>query len=251
MKNKKSIIALSTISLTSLVLGVTIYTNSNSNVKFTKADDEIIVKLTSDMLAEITFEDYRHPKKTYTGNEADKKFTIDLGNGKYIKGVALYRGSAYQYLGNSLADSFGFNNTSGSKKAMNFTFLFSFENAIRCKVDYSGSGNVHESFWEGIKFGYIDGEDFYNNLGLYEYDELISLCGTYPEGPFPHDDDWGGNFIYADECAKEFVSERHYDIYPPTNVIGFQLVTDPAYDFSSGANVSFTIPAIEFWYSCL
>ena len=252
MKNKKAIMAISTTILTSLVLGMTIYSNLNSPVKSARAtDDPIILKVTNQMLASTVLQDYRHPKKTYSGSETDKKFTIDLGNGKYIKGALLFRDCSYQYVGSTLADAFGMNNTSNKKQPLNFNFLFSFENAIRGKIDFGSTANVHETVWKMVRFGYLDGADFYNNLGQYEYAEIVDESETHAHTPFPNYDDTGGGTYYVDDPQSQYVSESHYDEYPPTNLLGFHFYSYAADGFSSGANIAFTITEIEFRYTCL
>lgn len=147
----------------------------------TGGDDGGVITINKDMLYNAKLVDYRHPDKTYNEGELDKKFTIDVGNGKSIEGVVIFRDCGYQYVGKNLLDAFGIKNTSSDSNAYNFNILFYLDNLTRLDFSYSAHTNVFDNKIDHqIKFAkesFTKGDDFYTSLGEYPYDWIIERAG--------------------------------------------------------------------------
>ena len=255
MKTKKSIILFGVTSAL-FVVGMTLVTAQSSNaniVKIAQADTEKDIVITSSMLAATQLEDWRHPKKVYKGNETDKKFTIDLGNGKYINGALVFRDCDYQYCGNTLADTFGFNNTANNSNTMNFNFFFSFEKIIRTTWKYTAYGNLTDKYVrEEIKYSVVNNEAFYDGLGSYDYEEIVNSAGDLDHGLFPDynaADAW--TYIPSQSHDRVFGSSHWESELGPANLVAYQLMSPYEDGYASGTHNYFNFTELTFKISCL
>ena len=233
--------------------------------KYSKADNRIIIlpaggddeenniiTVNKDMLFNAKLVDYKHPKKTYMQGQSDKKFSIDVGNGKTIEGAIIFRDCGYQYVGETLLDAFGIKNTSDSDNAYNFNILFSMDKLLRFDVNYTISSSDYNWLEHQIKFGDLDNTDFYNNLGNIDYDWITERAGGGGGSRlFPGGDKAGANyFTVNDETINRAF---HWAVEESCNLVGFNI---SYYSDSSGARLiparstlDFKLNLLQFYYS--
>ena len=191
-------------------------------------DDGRIITINKDMLFNTKLEDYRHPDKTYNKNEADKKFTIDVGNGKTIEGAIIFRDCGYQYVGETLLDAFGAKNTSNEKLPYNFNILFSMDNLMRLDFSYTAYSSEYNWIEQEIKFGNLDNDpDFYTSLGNVPYDWITERAGGgYGRRLFPGGNKAASNYYTINSSSNPDTMDRHFGwalVDEPCNLVAFNI----------------------------
>ncbi len=235
------------------------------NPKFAlEADEDVnnVVTITSSMLEATALNDFT------CHNNADKKFTISLENGKCIDGALLYSTvNDYQNVGANLGDSLYTTNHSTSKIGYNYNIFFEVHGVSYVRVKFkaialrSGSQNYRFS---------INGNRFYDS----NYTDLYSEINEYYENYSTLIDFWPNNTNYHDyssfDCdLNASVSDNTSDV----EELNLALDKDPSYyDFfkiqflnwetelpstsdvysgaPAGGQISFTLEEIELHYNC-
>ena len=148
----KRLLAVSTLALgaTALTIATVCYSQKGINEEsLIIATEEANTRtLTSADLATATFTNYRHSTRSYTEGQYDKKFQIDLGEGKYIDGLLLFADCGHQSVGDNLSEPFVIDCSSEeSNNAYNFNVLLSVK-GIK-EVSFTGTYNANTNMWTG------------------------------------------------------------------------------------------------------
>ena len=157
-----------------------------------------VIAINKEMLFNTKLENYFYPGKEYKAGESDKKFTIEVGNDKYIQGAIIFRDCNYQYVGENLLDVFGIKNTSGDDQAYNFNILFYLDNLTRFDLSYTAHSTVYSWIEHEIKFARDDkltGNDLYSSLANVPYKQVTERAGgSYGNTLFPGGDTAACNY---------------------------------------------------------
>ena len=184
--------------------------------------------------------------------QSDKKFTIDVGNGKTIEGVIIFRDCGYQYVGETLLDAFGIKNTSNSDNAYNFNILFSMDKLKDFAVNYTISSSDYNWLEHEIKFGNLDNTDFYNNLGNIDYDWITERAGGGGGSRlFPGGEKAASNYFTVNE---ETINRAfHWGVGEPSNLVGFNISyyrdDNVQYKIPARSTLDFKLNLLQFTYS--
>ena len=235
--------------------------------KYSKAEDRIIIEPTGgddgriitinkDMLYNAKLYDYRHPDKEYSKDESDKKFTIDVGNGKYIEGAIIFRDCSYQYVGNNLLDAFGIKNTSNTSQAYNFNILFYFDKLTRFDVNYTAHSTVYNWIDYEIKFARDDKltkNDFYSSLDKVPYKQIYERAGgNYGDTLFPGGNTAASNYFtikqYVDSEDTVTRGFRWALEEGTSKVVGFNFTQYDNYLIESRGELDFKLNLLQFYY---
>ena len=222
-------------------------------------DDGRIITINKDMLYNAKLYDYRHPDKEYSKDESDKKFTIDVGNGKYIEGAIIFRDCGYQYVGNNLLDAFGIKNTSNTSQPYNFNILFYFDKLSRFEINYNVYSNVFNNIDQQIKFSKdekLTEDDFYSSLDKVPYKQIIERAGgNYGDTLFPGGNTAAGNDFYINNYIDDPDTINKYYYWALTEgnskLVGFNLRNCDDYEdhfIESGGELDFKITSLQFYY---
>ena len=215
-------------------------------------DDGRIITVNKDMLYNTKLEDYRHPDKTYTREGVDKKFTIDVGNGKTIEGAIIFRDCSYQYVGETLLDAFGIKNTADTSNAYNFNILFFMDKLMRLDVAFTAHSTVYNWIDFEIKFGSLSGDDFYTSLGNVPYEWIIEHSGgDWGRRLFPGGNTAAGNYFVIN--TGDIPETRDWSfawalVEEPRNVVGFNLTNYQDKFIESEGELDFNITELKFTY---
>lgn len=239
--------------------------------KYSKAEDRIIIEpnqggddgriitINKDMLYNAKLYDYRHPDKEYNKDESDKKFTIDVGNGKYIEGAIIFRDCSYQYVGNNLLDAFGIKNTSNTSQAYNFNILFYFDKLSRFDISYTVYSNVFNNIDQQIKFSKdkkLTEGDFYSSLNKVPYKQIIERAGgNYGDTLFPGGNTAAGNDFNINQYIDDSntINKSYFWALTEGNskLVGFNLRNCDDYEdhfIESKGELRFNITSLQFYY---
>ena len=222
-------------------------------------DDGRIITINKDMLYNTKLYDYRHPDKEYNKDESDKKFTIDVGNGKYIEGAIIFRDCGYQYVGNNLLDAFGIKNTSNTSQAYNFNILFYFDKLSRFDIAYTVYSNVFNDIDQQIKFSKdekLTEDDFYSSLDKVPYKQIIERAGgNYGDTLFPGGDTAAGNDFYINNYIDDpdtiNKSYRWALTEGTSKLVGFNVRNCDDYEdhfIESNGELRFNITSLQLYY---
>lgn len=240
MKNKSLAILLATAPVVISVAAVMIYSDKNPLLNPVKADTETVV-LDSNALKEIELVDVDLGK-----SKNDKKFKFDLGNERYIEGAVLFNNYNNHFVGNTLGDVFGVDNTnSESANPYNFNIIFSIERSDSLSVDLtetSLTGDSSESTLVQVKSGYIwGGPDFYDRLKN-NYAQVTARDGQQG-GWYSNSTSYN---ITMDETSKTATDLNHSPVGFPALALG---VTDNSY-IQPGNKLQFQLNRIEIKFHC-
>ena len=222
-------------------------------------DDGRIITINKDMLYNAKLYDYRHPDKEYSKDESDKKFTIDVGNGKYIEGAIIFRDCGYQYVGNNLLDAFGIKNTSDTSQAYNFNILFYLDKLTRFDIAYTVYSDVFNNIDQQIKFSKdekLTEDDFYSSLDNVPYKQIIERAGgNYGDTLFPGGNTAAGNDYYINNYIDDSntINKSYFWALTEGNskLVGFNLRNCDDYEdhfIESKGELRFNITSLQFYY---
>lgn len=219
-------------------------------------DDGRIITINKDMLYNAKLYDYRHPDKEYSKDESDKKFTIDVGNGKYIEGAIIFRDCGYQYVGNNLLDAFGIKNTSNTSQAYNFNILFYFDKLSRFDVAYTTHATVFNWIDYEIKFARDDKlteDDFYSSLDKVPYKQIHEHSGgNYGDTLFPGGDTARGNYYtikqYVDSEDTVYRASYWALTEGTSKLVGLNFTNYDNYLIERGGELDFKLTSLQFYY---
>ena len=230
--------------------------------KYSKVDNRIIIEpaggeegnvitISKDMLFHAKLEDYRHAGKEYGKDGADKKFTIDVGNGRTIQGAIIFRDCSYQFVGDTLLDAIGINNKSNSAQAYNFNILFSIDNLMRLDVAYTASSDVYNWIEQEIKFGNLSGtSDFYTNLSAVNYDWITEKAGGgYGDRLFPGGEMAAANYFELNHGDTPGTRDRAFNwalVSEPANLVGYNFSYYDNNFIEAHGQLSFNINKLVF-----
>ena len=197
--------------------------------------------------------------KEYSKDESDKKFTIDVGNGKYIEGAIIFRDCGYQYVGNNLLDAFGIKNTSNTSQPYNFNILFYLDKLSRFDIAYTVYSNVFNNIEQQIKFSKdekLTEDDFYSSLDKVPYKQIIERAGgNYGDTLFPGGNTAAGNDFYINNYIDDpdTINKSYYwELTEGTSkLVGFNLRNCDDYEdhfIESGGELDFKITSLQFYY---
>ena len=209
-----------------------------------------VITINKDMLYHAKLEDYRHSGKQYKEGQADKKFTIDVGNGRTIEGAVIFRNCDYQYVGKNLLDVFGIKNKSESPVTYNFNILFSVDNLMRLDIAYTARSDVYNWIEQEIKFGNLDNSDFYTNLSAVNYDWITERAGGgYGHRLFPGGDMAASNYFELNHGDIPGTRDRSFGwalTSEPCNLVGFNLTHYDENKICGYGELNFNIRKITF-----
>ena len=173
----------------------------------------------------------------------DKKFTIALDDGKYIKGAVIFGDCGYQFTGSTLGDAFGINNTDTKANAYNFNILFSFEYTQNATFNLSLESNqVGACFKCIVKYAECDGEDFYGALAKKNYSNIVGDPGNAM---------YYGEYGYAYDTYGAEAVERSVNLPKEDTTLAVLQFTHRNGDYIAAGNYArCTIQSIVFNYSC-
>ena len=219
-------------------------------------DDGRIITINKDMLYNAKLYDYRHPDKEYNKDESDKKFTIDVGNGKYIEGAIIFRDCSYQYVGNNLLDAFGIKNTSNTSQAYNFNILFYFDKLTRFDVNYTAHSTVYNWIDYEIKFARDDKlteDDFYSSLDKVPYKQIYERAGgNYGDTLFPGGNTAASNYFTIKQYvgSEDTVTRGFYWALEEgtSKVVGFNFTHYNNNLIESSGELDFKLNLLQFYY---
>ena len=218
----------------------------------TGGDDGRIITINKDMLFNTKLEDYRHPDKTYGRDGADKKFTIDVGNGKTIEGAIIFRDCGYQYVGETLLDAFGIKNTADTSNSYNFNILFFMDRLMRLDFAYTAHSTVYNWIDFEIKFGNLSGDDFYESLGNVPYEWITEHSGgDWGRRLFPGGEMAAGNYYVINSGDIPDTRDRSFAwalVEEPANLVAFNLTHYDNYLIESKGELDFNITQLKFTY---
>ena len=231
------------------------YSTSNKRIIIepTGGDDGSVITISKEMLYNTKLIDYCHPNKEYNKGETDKKFTIDIGNGKTIQGAIIFRDCAYQYVGNNLLDVMGIKNKEYNSVAYNFNILFFFDKLTRFEISYTVHSTEYNWIDQQIKFGDLDSTDFYSSLGDVPYDWITERAGGgYGKRLFPGGDMAGGNDFVINSSTRPDTITRAYgwSLTDKTcNLVGYNLTYAQDTLIGNKGELDFKINSLIFYYS--
>ena len=217
-------------------------------------DDGRIITVNKDMLYNNKLEDYHHPDKTYEKNEADKKFVIDVGNGKTIEGAIIFRDCGYQYVGDNLLDAFGIKNTAEWSNAYNFNILFYMDKLMRLDFTYTAHSTVYNWIDQQIKFGNLDTseDDFYTSLSKVPYEWIVEKAGgDYGRRLFPGGETAAMNDYVINMGDIPDTRDRSFAwalVEEPSNLVAFNLTCNDGHFIESSGELDFHITELKFTY---
>lgn len=222
----------------------------------TGGDDGRIITVSKEMLYNAKLYDYRHPDKEYSKDESDKKFTIDVGNGKYIEGAIIFRDCSYQYVGNNLLDAFGIKNTSNTSQAYNFNILFYFDKLKRFDVNYTAHSTVYNWIDYEIKFARDDKlteEDFYSSLDKVPYKQIYERAGgNYGDTLFPGGNTAASNYFTINQYvdSEDTVTRGFYWALTEgtSKLVGFNFTQYDNNLIESRGELDFKLNLLQFYY---
>lgn len=244
-------IGLAALAVTVGALAVSVATNGINEVHaatVTETDGVKTATITSADLTQVKLENYEFDKGIY-----DKKFRIPLDNGAYIDGAVIFNDCGHQFVGSTLGDAFGIDNTydEAPKNAYNFNILFSFEHVTSIGVDLranviGNSTNTEEKGLTWLKYASIEGE-FYEVLrDRVTYANLVNN---------PRD----GNFyskasydVHALPMSTDKEAEANVScISTGFNIAAFQFTYfDWEHYVTPGFTISAFINSLSFTYRC-
>ena len=189
----------------------------------------------------------------------DKKFRIQLPEGKYIDGAIIFNDISGQTCGPTLADALMNDNTAGTEnRHFNFNVLFSLDNAIKMVTSFkmkSNRADSGEAMYFQTKFAlYSEDHDrtkFYEEIeNNYSYTDVTLNCNG------------GGNYYYGDSSAytsdwsnidnveKDITVQ--WDVNRPLRVaaIQFTSIFSGGPIVHAGDWVSCTLTSLSFAYEC-
>ena len=219
-------------------------------------DDGRIITVSKEMLYNAKLYDYRHPDKEYSKDESDKKFTIDVGNGKYIEGAIIFRDCSYQYVGNNLLDAFGIKNTSNTSQAYNFNILFYFDKLTRFDVNYTAHATVYNWIDYEIKFARDDKlseDDFYSSLDKVPYKQIYERAGgNYGDTLFPGGNTAASNYFTINQYvgSDDTVTRGFYWALTEgtSKLVGFNFTQYDNNLIESRGELNFKLNLLQFYY---
>ena len=219
-------------------------------------DEGGIITITKDMLFNTKLSNYRHPDKEYSEDEADKKFSIDVGNGKHIDGAIIFRDCSYQYVGDNLLDVFGIKNTSDESQAYNFNILFYLDNLTRFDIGYTAHSTVFNWIEHEIKFARDDkltGDDLYSSLANVPYKQIVERAGgSYGNTLFPGGDKAKANYYtinqYIDDPDTKDRAFYHALNEGTSKLVGFNITYNDDWLIESRGELDFKINLIQLFY---
>lgn len=232
--------------------------------KYSKVDNRIIIEpaggeegnvitISKDMLYHAKLEDYRHPKdKEYGSEGVDKKFTIDVGNGRKIDGVILFRDCSYQFVGNTLLDVFGIDNKTYNDQPYNFNVVFFLKDMVGFSINYTTHSTIYNWIEQEIKFGSVDSDDLYTGLSTVPYEWIVEKAGGgYGARLFPGGSKARGNYFTINPETGPDTVTRYYshEIYDDVcNVVGFNVANYETEQIGARGQLDFHINKLTFTY---
>ena len=234
------------------------YSKSNNRITILPegGDDGSVISINKDMLFNTKLEDYFYPSKEYKPGESDKKFTIDVGNDKYIQGAIIFRDCDYQYVGENLLDVFGIKNTSDGDQAYNFNILFYLDNLTRFDLSYTAHSTVYSWIEHEIKFARDDkltGDDLYSSLANVPYKQVIERAGgslgntLFPGGDMAKCHYYTLNNTFDDPDTKT----RAYTLSlngKTSKLVGFNITYSENVLIESRGEIDFKFNLIQLFY---
>lgn len=169
------------------VMSVALIANAPKIEEFNVSADATL-DVNAEKLSATRLEDFEVPdnRKEPAVNKTDKKFKIELSEGRYILGALIFGDCDHQFVGSTLGDAFGLDNLEiNGGNAVNFHLILSFEKVTSVTVDYhidleqNGEENkAKENPYFGIKCKTLSpkpttDEEFYNLLTTSGYQNLL------------------------------------------------------------------------------
>ena len=246
-------IGLAALAVTVGTLAVSVATNGINQVHAAEVPETAGVKtatITSADLKNTPFEDYE-----IVEGKHDKKFRISLPDDKYINGCIVFRDCGHQFVGSTLGDAFGIDNTySGApKNAYNFNILFSFEHVTKITVDFraivSGSGGDEHSQLE-LKYASLSGEFYQGLINLNNYNSLTlstKMSGTFYNRTKEH------RLVDPFTPSQGGLADSQTLNLPDTNynIAAMQFTYSSSSNYvNPGNKISFILNSLSFNYTC-
>ena len=148
------------------------------------------LEVNAEKLSSTRLEDFVVPDNLNepTVNKTDKKFKIELDDGKYILGALIFGDCDHQFVGSTLGDAFGLDNLNiDSGNAINFHLILSFEHVTSVTVNYDikleQKDGVEDKSVEcpffGTKYKTLNpkpttDDEFYNIITTAGYDKILN-----------------------------------------------------------------------------
>ena len=253
-------IELSALALSALTLCASVVAFSASKPEIAVTGTEASTKsitITSEQLAATALSDLEGGQKDGNNAKGDQKFSIDLGGGKCIHGAVIFNDCGHQFIGNTLGEPFGIDNTDqAGKNAYNFNFFFSFDKAIamttHLTIETVGSGEVAELSTKFIYSTVGAGKDFLDRFKSgYDYNTIKQLPDnardyySTTQGHYaanPRDLTTSPLSVSTDADTKQ--TDGTY------NVAAFQFTYNNDNMIKAGNKISCTLTSLSFTYAC-
>lgn len=220
------------------------------------------VTISKEQLNATVLSDLEGGQDNDSNNKGDQKFTIELGDGKFIYGAVIFSDCGHQFIGDTLGDAFGIDNTySGAgRNAYNFNLLFSFDKAIgmSATVDVTatntGVKDVAELCLKFIKSTVGTGLGFYERFtaktGGYDYDKLTKLPGAALDYYSTGTGQYAANPCDLSTSPKNPTITANTGTDGTYNVAVFQFIYNNDDFIEINNKISCTLQSLTFTYSC-
>ena len=256
-----SILALSTVAVCASVTALDA-NNAEPTVVGGDASSKTVTITNADLL-KVSLSDLDGGHHDANNDKGDQKFIIPLDGGKCIHGAIIFNDCGHQFVGDTLGDAFGIDNTySGAgQNACNFNFLFSFDKAIQMsttltiKTKETGVGDVAELCTKFIYSTVASGTDFFKRFtkgepSVYDYDKIKKL----PDNAWDYYGTDAGQYAASprnlSESSINVTTSADTGTDGTYNVAAFQFTYDDVNFIEIGNKISCTLESLTFKYSC-
>lgn len=257
---KKSIFTLLTLSAFGVAATVaTLHVNKADITVTGTGSPSKSVTITKEQLNRTLLSDLEGGHKDANNAKRDQKFTIELDDGKFIYGAVIFNDCGHQFIGDTLGETFGIDNTSEvSGNAYNFNFLFSFDKAIGMTATVEVAtkddslGDQAEICTKFIKSTVGENLGFYERFtssGGYVYSEITKLPGQsdyYSTERYQY----AANPCDLSESPKSTTLDADTKTDGTYNVAVFQFTYNGSNFINAGNKISCTLQSLTFTYSC-
>ena len=254
--DKRKIVLLSATSLMSIsVLSFALFLRApHLNIEKTSAT-ETTKTFTNEQLKSVALEDHSFKNKA-----GDKKFSIDLGQGKYIEGGIMFHDCDHQVVGDTLGDDLTLDNSlQANANVSNFNILFNIHGVYSIDVSWSFSfdttNTMNYELRSSIKFSNEGANGLYDAIenSTYTYQQLVdgnigsaqlfwADGGSNPSGGKYKSYTTSTTSDTLDHSLTFDPSQKHF------NIVAFQPETTCT--VGAGVKYSVSLRSISFTYTC-
>ena len=248
---KIGLLAVSLVSVTSALV-VAAKDNNGAVAVPGLADAEPSAVVTAEMLQATELVDW--DLKGEGEGHYDKKFRLNLSNGRYIDGGLIFNDCGYQSVGSTLGDPFMIDNTDTKANAYNFNVLFSLESSVGAIFNFTaetGDGqdaSISYQVKHALPKPQYQSANFYQTLesGTYSYHDLVS---TPSESAFysTADNSYNSKSAYFYDESKDLSISCYSSGY---TVVAFQFTYYSSVYIDPGESLTCTLTSISFFFDC-